>query len=386
MTRRTPLAAVGGLRHGVAFEPPPDVTLTPIISGIDGGREKSESIGQDPAFRIVELAVEDALSALPFTAAFDVWLQAHTPFIQPGTIRSYKQYGEPLKEFFAERQVKAIGYSGVRAYQLWRSRETEGEPKGYAHGAGNLRIRNEINGVLKPLLKEAGCWEEIKSRRFKHLPVSRDGAGTFITPEEQREILGVAFSMPRMKLASRVIRLMSRTGCGVGELSKVRPRDVNLEAGSVQIVLGAKNSGSRVRRLTLTPTAKEDFAWCLDRWKKLGGTDRNQCLFPHRKLIRNGGGFDRPMSGIYRAWVAIKSEWIRRFPHRANRKNIRLYDWRVSVAVTLLKNGQLSLATIEKALGWKFGSRMVQRYYKPEEQVLRDALNTLEDVPPQPAA
>lgn len=385
MTRRTPLAAVGGLRHGVAFEPPPDVTLTPIISGIDGGREKSESIGQDPAFRIVELAVEDALSALPFTAAFDVWLQAHTPFIQPGTIRSYKQYGEPLKEFFAERQVKAIGYSGVRAYQLWRSRETEGEIKGYAHGAGNLRIRNEINGVLKPLLKEAGCWEEIKSRRFKHLPVSRDGAGTFITPEEQREILGVAFSMPRMKLAGHILMLMSRTGCGVGELRKLRRRDVDLENGKMHIVLGAKNAGARVRPLTLTSSALLSMRWIVKRWELNGGQDRNDFLLPHRALIKSRT-FGQPMSGIYRAWTAIRKEWIRRFPARSPRCRLRLYDFRVSVAVRLLQNGKLSLATIERALGWTPSSRMVSRYFKPEEQVLRDALNTLEDVPPQPAA
>jgi hypothetical protein len=127
------------------------------------------------------------------------------------------------------------------------------------------------------------------------------------------------------------------------------------------------------------PSALASAKWMVERWERLGGTSQDQYLLPHRATLRTGQ-LNRPMVSINFAWNAIKREWARRQPQHA-RPETRQYDARVSAASLLLANPALSLTTIEKALGWTPSSAMRKRYYRAEQDALRDALSTLEDGP-----
>jgi len=119
--------------------------------------------------------------------------------------------------------------------------------------------------------------------------------------------------------------------------------------------------------------------WIIKRWERLGGRDRNDFLFPIRRDVKKGGPFLTPMKGIDRAWSAIRRAWIKKYPSRAEMASVRLYDFRVSVAIVLLRNGKYSLATIKKILGWSPSSAMIDRYFKETQEQLRGVMGSLED-------
>lgn len=94
----------------------------------------------------------------PFSSASSDWLTAHTPYIKERTLRDYEQYRAALASYFGETPLSQIGtIDAVRAFQAWRSRTLPGDGpcSKYRHSAGNVRIKNEVNSVLKPILREA---------------------------------------------------------------------------------------------------------------------------------------------------------------------------------------------------------------------------------------
>jgi len=325
--------------------------------------------------------VQDSFAEHTFEKAYDLWISEHIPFISPRTLRDYKQYANPLLIFFGKLQLRHIGIGTVRGYQAWRWKRAEpitGEMGSkYTHAAETVRIKNEINCILKPILREAGKWEELEKKKFKHLPVPREGSGTPLTTPEQSLVLEVAFSKKKWLLTAHCQRIMYRTGTLFGELRKVRRKHVDLKHGTVTITEGAKNSGPRLRTVTLVPSALESMQWILDRWQEKGGTSPEQYILPHR--IK---GFETPMTSTYRSWVAIVDATIAKHPSNAELINkleqTRQCDGRTSAACLLLKNPKLSLPTIEKALGWTPSSAMRKRYNRVELDDQREALNTLE--------
>lgn len=327
--------------------------------------------------------MEDSFGDLIFEAAFPAWIERHTPFIQPRTLRDYQQYGNALMDFFETTRMKDIGIGSIRGFQMWRSHvyagsdamELELDSKlmksKYRHSAGNVRIKNEINCVLKPMLREAGKWVEIEERKFKHLPVPREGSGVPLNRSEQAELLAIGFSRKKWTLQTHCLRIEYRTGTGFGELRKLRRKHVDLVKGIIHIIEGAKNSGVRLRPVPLIPSALESMQWIIDRWEAKGGSDPESYILFHRTK-----GFHSPMGSIHRSFVAIRAEWVRQSPNA--KTDTRQCDARTSTACLLLQNPKLSLPTIHKTLGWMPSSRMRDRYNRVELDAKREVLRTLE--------
>lgn len=325
-----------------------------------------------------QITMQEDFAGLEFPYALNIWLETHRPYITERTYRDYCQYGDALAAFFTSLQLRHINIGTVRGYQIWRWKRGErllGETHGkYLHSAETVRIKNEINSVLKPILREAGVWQEIEQRKFKHLPIPREGAGAALTKEQWRRIFEVAFSHKRWHLAGHCLQIMFRCGLGFGELRRVRRKDMDLIRGTLRILEGAKNSGMRARTVALVPSALESARWLVERWLLLGGSDPESYLLPHRATYHKE--LDRPMASINFAWNQIKAEWQKKYAHEIDP---RQYDARVSAATLLLSNPALSLPTIEKALGWTPSSAMRKRYHRADLDIQRDALNTLED-------
>jgi len=384
------------------------------IFGLDQGKGKANKCRGNA----LELdSMEVSLAECTFAQALETWItELNGLWLQPRTINDYRQYGRPLGEYLGSTLLKDIGLLAVRGYQFWRSKEADhrtmpteaGEavcrtckiahaPDSYAHRASNVRIRNEINGALKPLLKEIDTWERIK-KRFKHLPVPIEGSGMLLTREDQREILKIAFAGPVPRdahgrklgepspnmlwtLAGHCLLIMYRSGFGPGELFKVRRRDVDEEAGKVGVVRGAKNQ-RRLRFITVVHSVIESFQWLMRRADDLGAVDRNDYILPHRShLVNRHGAFDKPMTTLHHTWVAIRAEWIRQHPEKKHKAKARCYDARVSAATHLMSNRRLTMEVVDKVLGWRPNSRMRQRYLQAEQDIMYDALNTLEEDP-----
>lgn len=381
-----PVSETGNKHYSCGITKVPSIAQRTISAGTLDSRPVNLHIHAPgvrcPGCESLELeAMQDSFAELTFSQAFSIWIEAHRPYIQDRTLRDYYQYGNALMDFFGPMQLKNINIGNVRGFQRWRSHVL---PDGalnelpldsilctskYRHSAGNVRIKNEINSVLKPMLREAGVWHEIEKKKFKHLPVPREGSGIALSKEQWREIFEIAFANPRWELAGHCLQIMFRGGFGFGELRKVRRKDLDLEASRLRIVEGAKN-GERERTVNLVPSALESAKWLVERWKRLDGTKSDEYLLPHRK------DHNRPMRSINCAWNQIKREWAKR---PQSRPEVRQYDARVSAASLLLSNPSLSLPTIEKALGWTPSSAMRKRYYRAEQNVLLDALHTLED-------
>jgi integrase len=341
-----------------------------------------------PACQALELeAMEDSFAELTFAEALPLWLFNHAPSIHPNTLHYYKQYGNALKPFFGPMKLKDIGIGALRGFQRWRSHvytdndtlelplHSELLTSKFRHGAGSVRIKNEINCVLKPMLREAGQWAGIEAKKFKHLPVPREGSGVPLDKGEQAEFMAIAFSRKKWMLAAHCLRIEYRTGTGFGELRKLRRKHVDLKAAKMQIIEGAKNSGIRVRTVPLVPSALESMEWIMNRSKAKSGDDPESYILPHRTK-----GFTVPMGSIHRAFIAIKAEWAKRHPGTAKILT-RQCDARTSTACLLLKNPNLSLPTIHKTLGWMPSSRMRDRYNRVDHDAKMEVLRTLEDEP-----
>lgn len=347
--------------------------------------ENDAPISHPRPFELLDM--QDSLGNLLFSQAAPLWLNTHKPYIHSNTFRHYQAYVAALSDFFGPMTCGRIGLGELRGYQRWRSSlysaDSDAElpldsallTSRFRHGAGPVRIKNEINACLKPILKECGTWNEIKRRGFRHLPVPKgEGAGVALDREETAKMLAVAFSKSRWALAANCLRIMYRTGSGFGEMRKMRRKDVDLGHATMRVVEGAKLD-PRVRIVALVPSALDSMAWLVERWTDLGGSSPDDYLLPHRKH-----GFKQPMVSIYFAWHAIKAECLKLHPEMADKLALlRIYDGRVSAASLLLGNEKLSLPTIEKALGWSPNSKMRERYHRKGINEQREALLTLEE-------
>lgn len=136
----------------------------------------------------------------------------------------------------------------------------------------------------------------------------------------------------------------------------------------MRIVFGAKND-ERERPIPLNGAALEHATWMLDRWKRLGGLYDDQFLLPQRAPRRGEPpDFSKPMTSIKTAWYAIAEE--AKLP-------TRIYDCRVTAITKVLKSGKVSIHTAKKLFG-HVSEAMQRRYYKPQIDILREAVEVLE--------
>lgn len=312
-----------------------------------------------------------------FNKAYPDWLEAHKSYIAARTLDDYEKYGRPLVAFFGELRMEQIGFDEVRAFQQWRwkrgalvSEETQSK---FTHNAETVRIKNEINCVLKPMLIQAGTWSAIKEKKFKHLPVSMIGSGQALTPGQVKTLLEIAFSNRKWATAAHCLRLMFNTGCGFGEIRHLRRRDIDLNNLTLTIGEDGAKNHARMRTIPLTSEAQDSISYLLARWEKLGGQSLDDFILPHRSEIGQAV-FSTPMGGIYRSWMTIRKAAIPVLGDKI--KTFRVYDCRVTAITWVLSNGKVSLLTAERLFG-HVSIQMQRRYFKPDIETMRNAVSFL---------
>jgi integrase len=156
----------------------------------------------------------EALAIQPFPIAAKRWLWDHSQYIEPRTIKDYRQYIKSLDKFFHDLRLNQITIGHIRVYQ--RSRAAK---------AGAGRVNMEIS-TLQQILKNSNLWHEI-APLYKPLPTKREGAGRPYSAEEKALLLKTAFSKKCWYLAAHSLRIMLNTGCGFGELRATRRADID---------------------------------------------------------------------------------------------------------------------------------------------------------------
>jgi len=312
----------------------------------------------------LEVMQTTPLSDLTIADAGQIWLKEHSRYIKLRTQYDYRQYLKTLSQFFS-MPLKEIHIGTIRLYQDERR-----------HSAGASRINMELS-CLQQILKEAKLWPAI-AEFYRPLPVSMRGSGRSASKEDQQKLLEIAFSNRRRILAAHCIRIMLRGGVGFGELRRVKKGDVDLKERCFEIVEGAKNK-DRERSIPLGDEALASMAWIMERFEALGGNHHGQeaYILPHCSSRRNGPrDFTKPMLSIKKAWEGIRKEAIAQIgPHMAK---FRIYDCRVTAVTKALASGKVSIHTAEKLFG-HVSQAMQRRYYKPGKDVMRAAIDVLED-------
>jgi integrase len=303
-----------------------------------------------------------ALSDLPFSQAFDAWLDQHKRYIKANTLRSYLCARKPLVEFLADTLIRDIRLDHLRQYQDKRREK-----------AGAYRINNELS-ALQQVLKEAGTWKVV-GEFYKPLRVPKRRAGHSLNPEEERNLREIAFSKPKWRLAGHCMLVMLSTTMGFGELRHVRRRDVDMKRRCVVVRDGAKND-YRDRTIPLNAAAYDSMTWLLDRWEKLGGREESEFILPHRPRERNGPWLmDEPMTAITTAFRKIRKE--------AGLAHFRVYDCRVQAITKLLSNPAVS-PQVSKEIAGHISQAMQDRYSIQQYDTKKAALDAMEapDSPP----
>ena len=303
---------------------------------------------------------------LEFVEAANSWLEIHKRYIAPRTVRDYKQYIRALSKFFGGRRLDEIQIGDIRDYQKGR----EVVP---------TLVNMELS-CLQQILKEAKLWDQIASF-YRPLPTVRTGSGKSLSSAEEEELLQIAFSgNKKWLLAAHCLQLMLRTGCGFGEIRGVRRCDVDLDKKVIAII-EAKNE-YRERTVPLSPRAMESIRWLLERWRRLGGHKPEEYVLPHNGRYGQKGTHDvsRPMYGIGRAWDGIRKAWADKAqtPEDHHRRlTFRIYDMRVTAITKTLSTGKVSVHTAKRLFG-HVSEQMQRRYFKPDLDTMREAVNLLD--------
>lgn len=302
-------------------------------------------------------------ASLTLTEAAPKWLAGHQQFIQPNTLKGYRNSIRLLTASLGEVLLKDISIDHIRRYQAQRSKRT-----------GSYLVNGELS-VLQMILKHAGEWSRI-NEFYKPLRVPARGAGHSLTQEEETRLREVAFSKPKWRLAAHSMMLMLSTTMGFGELRHLRRHDVDTKKRSVFVREGAKNR-FRNRTIPLNAAAFESMTWILERWKKLGGSSDEQYILPHRPRRPQGPWIlDEPMGSIATAFTQIRIA--------ADLRHFRLYDCRVQAITKLLSNPMVS-PQVSKEIAGHISQAMQNRYSIQQFDTKMAALEALE-TPTSPAS
>lgn len=314
-----------------------------------------------------------------FPEAARHWLRTRKSIAET-TRKDYRDHIATLTKFFGQMRLRDIHIGHVDTYQRSRQEAIRGTKR---HRAGRdaekrlpsdgaSRINHEIS-CLGQVMHMAGLWQEIK-RFYEPLPLPKDGPGIALSPEEERHLFEVARSRPRWMTAYCCALISRNTTAGPGEIRHLRLRDIDLQSAVLHIEEGVKNSFRR-RPVPLNADAAKAVRYLLDRAQRLGSTQSEHYLLPHR-AHRMGAAPDptRPMGSWKKAHYAMCEEAGKRFPRLLR---MRLYDYRHTACTNLLEDPSVSFTTIEHMMGHHLGSDVKRKYDHLRNSALRVAASAL---------
>lgn len=193
----------------------------------------------------------------------------------------------------------------------------------------------------------------------------------------------MAFTKKKWLLAAHCMVIMMNTTMGFGELRKLRRHDVDMERCCVTVREGAKNT-YRQRTIPLNSKAKESMDFLLARWQKLGGSDDEHYILPHRPRGERAPHWRKTIPWILTEPTSAMCSAFRSIRNAAGLPHFRIHDCRVQAITKLLSNPAVSLQ-VSKEIAGHISEAMQSRYSIQLFNTKKAALDTL-DAPPVPPA
>lgn len=312
---------------------------------------------------------------MPFSQACRIWLETHSQYVQPSTLRVYNQYAKSLAKFFSDRLLHEFEIGQIRAYQSARKEQVNPE-----------MVNSEIGSVLVPILAEVERWP-LFAKVYRPLPVPPKRVRQSMTEDEMRRLIAVALvsSKPRRLLAGHCLLVMANTGMGFGELKHLRRHDVvlNEKESHVTVNEGLKNP-YRQRVLPLNWIALRSMLWIVKRWQSLGGSAPDQFILPHcaRYTAEQRLNLPKKRLPIFSEPMLTMSNAARKILDEAGLKHLHIYDMRSHFATKIMEDPEISESEAGEWIGHsKVAKEINRRYFAPK---MKKMIKAVAKVAPDP--
>jgi integrase len=301
-----------------------------------------------------EVGITERKPIPTFRAAMSDFLCWSEQSLKKPTHRRYKTSAVALLKHFRETPLDKIGPEEVESFKTTRARErttVRGKEK-RVHTSKPVRpatVNREL-ACLKALFTFA-----IKANILAKNPVSQ--VNFLDEDNQQTRVLSFAEQHSYLSMATPVLRdvatLMLETGMRPEEVYTIRPENVDLAKGNIQVPKGKTAAARRILRLT--STAKAILTRLID---AAAGPFLFPCeTDPARPIPKINNAHDR----------AVKASKVSAF---------RLYDCRHTWATRAAMSG-IDLVTLAAMLGHA-RIQMVLRYAHPTQHHQSEAMQRLE--------
>lgn len=327
-----------------------------------------------------------AVSAkMPFAEAAPLWLhsrefQGTNPrcrFLKARTLRDLEQYLRALARFFGELPLREIHSGHLISYQQLRAEGALGPSAAErarwhlpdeARPVGPNKINQEL-GVLRLVLKKAGCWTAELEERYTPFAYEESDVNRALTPREQLIWLETAASRPEWRLIHHYSVLSIQSTCSHCEMRGLQIGDVNLLQRTMMVRKPNAKNRYRIRTVALSPDACASADWLMQRAKDLPPAHEQRltdALFP-LAVARNHYDFEHPMSvsGLKKLWNQVRTAArVEVTPHELRHTGLtRLAEAGTPIHVMLAQAGHMT-------------ERMQRHYITISEQAQRLAVES----------
>jgi integrase len=332
-------------------------------------------------------AISIAFARLPFGEAADRYMTDRVPHLAPRTVSTERERVKPLKAFFGNVKLRAIGPDQVRQY-IARRKEA---------GLANKTINLELE-LVRGILKRAKRWHAV-SDEIRMLPMNH-GAGRALEQDEKLRLLMVAASNPNWQVAKCATILALNTTMRKCEIRGLRWRSINLMDKTLMVWRKTTKTDGGERVIPLNDDSMGAILEMRERAKELFGDN----LLPDWFVFFRHEGFTakpnptRPMgvTGWRTAWRAmtrtvecpkcgrgqLPTDTCRNPECKADMRGLksplsglRFHDLRHH-AITELAEGQASDMTIMSIAG-HVSKRMLEHYSHTRMDAKRRAIEAL---------
>jgi integrase len=252
----------------------------------------------------IEANTED-LGTLPLDQAADLYFTWKLAKNTPGTIeRERRTFSAIFKAFGRGRTVRSIRLFHLRQYQQQRRRHVS-----HMKQPVTARTVNYELGLLRAVMKYAGCWTPELAAGYEPLPEVKSQIGKAATDQQLANIITTASTNEFWQVAMYCAAVAIGSGCRGGEIRRLQLRDIQLKEGRIAIrPEKAKNRIGRYPRLTAV--ARWGLTHLLERACVLGATEPDHYLLPLNirksrilsKTTDREWDLTRPMSTWVRSW------------------------------------------------------------------------------------
>jgi len=275
----------------------------------------------------------------------------------------WEEQARPLAKHFGDLKLKRLTVEHFTDYQSARLSE----------GRAPKTINGELS-VLRQLLKHAKLWYRFED--YKPIRNHKPPVGRALTEEEQIRLFDVARSRSDWLYAYTAAVLGAFCGMRACEIKALQWKDVNFNAGLLDIRRSKTPAGWRAP--TLNTVCKESLSQLYNKARLINVTDLEHYVFPWHGREQKVDA-TRPITSWRSAWRSIRFKASRNDDNEIiypELQTVRFHDLRHTAVTTMAEKG-LPEQTIMAQVG-HISPQMMKTYSHVRRLALNAAAAALE--------